>query len=55
MCMHAQFNLFLLRLVFARAYAEIRFILESNLMLKFISTDEFDQALKASRQKQARP
>ena len=44
-------NLF--RLVFARAYAEIRYMLESNLMLKFVSTDEFDRALTASRQKQA--
>eukprot|EP00903_Cladosiphon_okamuranus_P022606 g20801.t1 len=38
------------RLVFARAYAEIRFMLESNLMLKFISTTEFDKARTAARQ-----
>eukprot|EP00903_Cladosiphon_okamuranus_P022607 g20802.t1 len=41
------------RVVFSRAYAEIRFVLESNLMLKFISTPEFDKALAAARQQQA--
>ena len=37
------------RLVFTRAFAEIRFMLESNLMLKFVSTDEFGKALSAAR------
>lgn len=43
-------SLFLFRLIFARAYAEIRYMLESNLMLTFISTDEFDHALTAACQ-----
>eukprot|EP00903_Cladosiphon_okamuranus_P019452 g17886.t1 len=42
------------RLVFARAYAEIRFMLESNLMMKFVSTTEFHKALTAALQHQAK-
>eukprot|EP00752_Nemacystus_decipiens_P018160 g16292.t1 len=41
------------RLVFARAFAEVRYVLESNLMRKFIGTDEFAKSLAASRQRQA--
>ena len=33
--------------VFAHAYSEIRFVLESNLMRKFVATDGFKEALAA--------
>lgn len=33
----------------AKAYSEIRFMLESNLMRKFISTDGFKDAEAAAR------
>jgi len=38
--------------VFAPAYSEIRFMLESNLMAKFVSTDEFENALAAAAARQ---
>ncbi|CAN0334356.1 unnamed protein product [Ectocarpus sp. 8 AP-2014] len=37
------------RFVFANAYAEVRFVLESNLMAKFISTDGFKNAMAEDR------
>ncbi|CAM9783599.1 unnamed protein product, partial [Ectocarpus sp. 12 AP-2014] len=37
------------RFVFAHAYAEVRFVLESNLMAKFISTDGFKNAMAEDR------
>jgi len=35
--------------VFAQAYSEIRFMLESNLMRKFVATDGFKEALAADQ------
>lgn len=32
------------RFVFARAYAEVRYMLETNLMLKFVSSEGFKVA-----------
>ncbi|CAM9791936.1 unnamed protein product [Scytosiphon promiscuus] len=40
------------RLVFARAYSEIRFLLERNLMLKFTSTERFKESLVEDRKRQ---
>lgn len=37
------------RCVFAQAYSEVRFMLESNLMRKFVATEGFKEALAADQ------
>ncbi|CAN0478932.1 unnamed protein product [Ectocarpus sp. 8 AP-2014] len=37
------------RFIFTKLYAEIRFVLESNLMTRFLSTDGFKTAMDGDR------